>query len=229
MLRSSFLECELSGPLTWKRLPGGEAFSERLIDSTKRCLKRVIGSARLSYDELLTVIAEVETILNSRPLSYVSSDDLNAPLTPSHLLTGHRLISLPDPFISSEDPDYVATSAPNVLSRRMQHLTAILDHFWQRWKREYLTERRESNRFAHKKTATNPKPVSIGDIVLIQERDCRTGVVMLYWSIHVPTNYALHSLLSTSKPVYTTHAQTAMVVVCGKAAQSKMLTHCIRV
>ena len=122
MSRSSSLECELSGPSTWKSLHGGEA-------STKRCLIKVIGSANRSYDELLTVIAEVEAILNLRLLSYVSSEDLDEPLTPSHLLTGHRLISLPDPLISSEDPNYIATSAPNVLSRQMQHLTAILDHF----------------------------------------------------------------------------------------------------
>ena len=166
-----FLGMRIEWSINLEKAPWWGGFFERLIGSTKRCLKRVIGSARLSYDELLTVIAEVEAILNSRPLSYVSSEDLDEPLTPSHLLTGHRLISLPDPFISNEDPDYVATSAPNVLSRLMQHLTAILDHFWQRWKREYLTELRESHRFAHKETATNPKPVSIGDIVLIHDED----------------------------------------------------------
>ena len=166
-----FLGMRIEWSFNLEKAPWWGGFFERLIGSTKRCLKRVIGSARLSYDELLTVIAEVEAILNSRPLSYVSSEDLDEPLTPSHLLTGHRLISLPDPFISNEDPDYVTTSAPNVLSRRMQHLTAILDHFWQRWKREYLTELRESHRFAHKETATNLKPVSIGDIVLIHDED----------------------------------------------------------
>ena len=48
---------------------------ERLVKSVKRCLKKTISGARLTYEELLTVISEVEMILNCRPLSYVSSED----------------------------------------------------------------------------------------------------------------------------------------------------------
>ena len=44
----------------------------------------------------MTAVIEVEAILNSRPLSNVSVDDLDEPLTPSHLLVGRRLLSLPD-------------------------------------------------------------------------------------------------------------------------------------
>lgn len=39
-------------------------------------------------DELVTATTEVEAILNSRPLSYVSTEDLKEPLTPSHLMVG---------------------------------------------------------------------------------------------------------------------------------------------
>ena len=35
---------------------------ERMVRSTKRCLRKVIGQAKLSYDELLTAIAEVKAI-----------------------------------------------------------------------------------------------------------------------------------------------------------------------
>ena len=62
----------------------------------KTCLKKVIGRARLTYDELLTVIVECETIINSRPLTFVYSDDLEEPLTPGHLLHGRRIPSLPE-------------------------------------------------------------------------------------------------------------------------------------
>ena len=42
---------------------------ERLVKSVKRCLKKTISGARLTYEELLAVIIEVEMILNCRPLS----------------------------------------------------------------------------------------------------------------------------------------------------------------
>ena len=47
----------------------------------------------MTYDELVTVVTEVEMILNSRPLSHVSIEDLEEPLTPSHLLMSCRVLS----------------------------------------------------------------------------------------------------------------------------------------
>jgi hypothetical protein len=61
---------------------------ERMVKSVKRCLKKVIGSAKLTYEELLTILIEVECVLNSRPLTYVY-DDATEPLTPSHLVLGN--------------------------------------------------------------------------------------------------------------------------------------------
>ena len=61
---------------------------ERLVRSTKHCLRKALGRAKFSHDELLTVIVEIEMVLNSRPLTYISADDLEEPLTPSRLLAG---------------------------------------------------------------------------------------------------------------------------------------------
>ena len=47
--------------------------------------------------ELNTILIEVEAVLNSRPLTYPYVDINDAsPLTPSHFLCGHRLLTLPD-------------------------------------------------------------------------------------------------------------------------------------
>ena len=59
--------------------------------------------AKLTYDELLTVLTEVEAIISSRPLSYVSTKDLDEPLTPSHMLSGRRILSLPDGTVATEN------------------------------------------------------------------------------------------------------------------------------
>ena len=79
-----------------ERAPWWGGVFGRMVRMTKRCLKKMVGRARLTYEELNTVVIEVEAVINSRPLSYVTADDLDQPLTPAHLLTGRRLLSLPD-------------------------------------------------------------------------------------------------------------------------------------
>ena len=69
---------------------------ERMVQSTKQCLKKTVGQASFMHNGLLTSVTEIESIINSRPLSYVSAGDTEEPLTPSHLLIGHRVINLPD-------------------------------------------------------------------------------------------------------------------------------------
>ena len=71
----------------------GGAFERRSI---KCCLKKLIGRAHFSLDELTTALAEIEAVLNSRPLSYVSGNDMEEPITPSHLIVGRRILDLPD-------------------------------------------------------------------------------------------------------------------------------------
>ena len=157
--------------VTWlfniEKAPWWGGMFERLIRSTKRCLRKVIGKAKLDYDELLTVVTEVEMIINSRPLSYVTPDDLEEPLTPSHFLTGKRTMSIPDGIFTDPDwDDDVQITIPE-LNRRMRHLNSVLNHFWKRWKGEYLLELRESHRYSSSgaQTAT----ISAGDIVLVHD------------------------------------------------------------
>ncbi|GFW42161.1 integrase catalytic domain-containing protein [Trichonephila clavipes] len=61
---------------------------EANIKFMKRILLRVAKSAIMNFEELTTLTAQIEAVLNSRPLSPLSSDpnDLN-PLTPGHFLT----------------------------------------------------------------------------------------------------------------------------------------------
>ena len=60
---------------------------ECMVRAAKSCLHKTIGQAHFSRDELLTAIVEIEGVINSRPQSYVSSYDLEEPLTP-HLIVG---------------------------------------------------------------------------------------------------------------------------------------------
>ena len=44
----------------------------------------------------MTILTEIESTINSRPLTFVSSEELEEPLTPSHLICRKRLCSLLD-------------------------------------------------------------------------------------------------------------------------------------
>ena len=100
-------------------------FYKRLIDTTKRCLRKVVGNARLNADELLTVLMELEATLNSRPLTY-DYDELGAEmLTQSHLIYGRRLLSLPEMRNDQEESE-------TGLLRRFRYLAKLRIHFWNR-------------------------------------------------------------------------------------------------
>lgn len=100
--------------------------------STKRCLRKMVGRSRLSLDELYTALTEVESITNSRPLSYISSDDLEEPLTLSHLLMGRRVLSTPDNLrltIDTNDEDFTTSSTSNQLNDQVKRLNGALNYF----------------------------------------------------------------------------------------------------
>ena len=122
-----------------ERAPWWGGMFERMIGSTKRCLRKMIGWSKLSYDELNTMVIEVESIINSRPISYLSTSDIEEPLTPSHLMIGRRIIDLPDNLCyQHEDEDYVPSLTTEVITKRMKYLNATLNRFWKRWTGEYL-------------------------------------------------------------------------------------------
>ena len=163
----------------WKfnveRAPWWGGIFERMVRSTKRCLKKTIGRARLTYDELLTSLIEVEMVINSRPLTYVSPDDLQEPLTPAHFLTGKRILSLPDGICCGDDPDDEDVDlARDHLTRRMKYLNTVLNHFWKRWQLEYLLDLRESHRQRNASSnRDDATTINTGDVVLLQEEKPR--------------------------------------------------------
>ena len=103
-------------------------------------------------------------VLNCRPISYVSSEDLEEPLTPAHLIIGQRISALPEVNVHPDEDFEVSQSD---LSRRARHLNMVLSHFWKRWRAEYLLELR--NAHSRAKRATGSSLVSAGDLVLVHD------------------------------------------------------------
>ena len=65
--------------------------------SMKFHLCRVVGNAKLTFEEFYTLLCQVEAVLNSRPICRMSDklDNLQV-LTPGHFLIGTSLVALPD-------------------------------------------------------------------------------------------------------------------------------------
>lgn len=126
------------------------------IKSVKHHLKRVIGTSTLTYEEMSTVLAQVEACLNSRPLSRLDGDqDKVEVLTPGHFLVGEAIVTAPD----------VNYENSNVNSlRRWQYTQRMSQEFWRKWSQEYLNQYFHRYRWATQK----PQPKT-GDIVLIKE------------------------------------------------------------
>ena len=104
------------------------------------------------------MLVEVECTLNARPLTYVYNDVELEVITPSHLLHGRNIKSLPDYPLEDEDYKDVDVGA------RYRYLTTKLAHYWSRWRNEYLVNLREQHL---NKSKPGSKLVQIGDIVLI--------------------------------------------------------------
>jgi len=126
------------------------------IKSVKQHLRRVVGDTVLTFEELYTVLTQIEACLNSRPLCPLSSDpnDLSA-LTPSHFLIGEPLTAIPDPNLLDCKSNRL---------QRWQLVRQISQSFWKRWHTEYLTQLQEKPKWK------TPRPnLKINDLVLVKE------------------------------------------------------------
>ena len=89
--------------IKWKfnlpRAPWWGGHFERLIGLTKQSLFKSLGKTSLSWNELESVLLDVEVNLNNRPLAYIEHDIQYPILTPNSMLLGRDTVML------EEDPE----------------------------------------------------------------------------------------------------------------------------
>ena len=126
---------------------------ERLIHTVRKVFVSVVKDARLTDDLLFTLLCEVESIVNSRPITRLS-DSVNDPaaLTPNHLLM-LRGGPPPPPGVFLER---------DVYKKRWKHVQFLASSFWNRWLKDYIPE------LQRRKKWSDCKPnVTVGDLVLL--------------------------------------------------------------
>ncbi|XP_036146020.1 uncharacterized protein LOC118646675 [Monomorium pharaonis] len=130
---------------------------ESVVKSAKRHLNRVLFNTSLTYEELYTVLTQVESCLNSRPLFPLSDDPSDLiPLTPVHFLIEDTLAALPQEDLTDVNRNRLD---------RYQHLQQLVQHFWNRWKIEYLHKLQMRNKW-NDPTVNLLKP---GTLVIVRE------------------------------------------------------------
>ena len=138
--------------------PWWGGFWERLIGVLKNVLRRVLGKACLKEEELTTVLCDAESLINSRPLTYLSEDpeDLSA-LTPAMFLREITESGVPDlDLIDSQK-----------LRKRFIYRVKLRQDLRNRFRNEYLG--------LLKCYVKSPKESSIvvGDLVLVGDNNVK--------------------------------------------------------
>ncbi|GFT72432.1 integrase catalytic domain-containing protein [Trichonephila clavipes] len=137
---SSYLSSEgISWNFMPPRAPNFGGLWEAGVKSFKFHLKRAVRNLKTTLEEFLTIITQIEGILNSRPITPLSEDidDLEA-LTPGHFLIGRPITSISEPNLLDK--------TENTLSW-WQKLTKIVQHIWTKWSRDYLNNLQQRNKW----------------------------------------------------------------------------------
>lgn len=130
---------------------------EAAVKSTKFHLKRVLGAKHYTYEQFMTLLVQIEAILNSRPL-YALYDDPKDELvlTPAHFLIGEPIIVPP--------PINLPKSANYSLQKLRFEQRKCLECFWKSWSNEYLTTLQQRKKWRKEK-----EHFKIGQIVLVKD------------------------------------------------------------
>ena len=123
----------------------------------------MLGNTCVVLETLRRVLSEVEATVNDRPLTYVSTDFADpSPISPSQLLCGRRITTLPYPRDLAEN-SMCESRTKSQLNTHFTRRCNLIYHFSNRWKLEYLTSLREY----HRHTGNNRQEIKVGDVVQI--------------------------------------------------------------
>ncbi|XP_040169684.1 uncharacterized protein LOC120904034 isoform X2 [Anopheles arabiensis] len=130
---------------------------ERMVRSVKDAMQALDDGRKLNDEILLTALAGAESLINSRPLTYMPQSNSNVEaITPNHFLLGS---SYGKKQQLGECPDLAET-----LRSSYKRASALTDAFWDRWLKEYLPTKHTRSKW-HDDTSR----LNVNDLVFIAE------------------------------------------------------------
>ena len=133
---------------------------ERVVRSVRKIMGSLVGESSLDDDTLCTLLAEIERILNYRPLTLISDDVHNlATLTPNMILLGRVKLLTPDQLLKADG---------YLRSWLLVHV--LVSRFWERWIKEYIPTLQ-----IRQKWLTPERNLQVGDLVLLVNENTKRG------------------------------------------------------
>ena len=145
--------------------PWQNGCAEALIKSVKKSLKIAIGEQILTFSEMQTVLFEVASLINERPIGrHPTSADEGTYLSPNDLLLGRSSKKIPGGPFNMTTSKYT----------RHRLVQKINEAFWKRWTEDYFP-----SLIVQQKWHARHRNMKVGDIVMIQE----SGKIMGKWKL----------------------------------------------
>lgn len=151
--------CQPRG-INWNFLPPKAPHQGGLWEAGVKCVKyhlhRVLNESNLTYEEMNTLLIQIEAVLNSRPLCQQSDDPVDyRALSPGHFLIGRELTAIPEPLYHEVRDN--ALTKYLIIQKRKQAL-------WRRWSDEYLTDLQRRGKWFK-----TPSLIRTGMMVVLKE------------------------------------------------------------
>ena len=137
---------------------------ERMIKTVKECFAKVIGRYTPSHSEFVTVLSDVQKVLNNRPLTYRSKENEVDIITPNHFLVGRPIPSLLFRDLNLDPEWEYYDDYSSVLSKTIEWRDSVFRDFKDKWLKEYLLNLREKDRASY----YPPKVWNVGEISLLK-------------------------------------------------------------
>ena len=152
------------------RSPWHGGWWERLVRSVKSALKKTLGLNYVDRIELETLLFEIESTINSRPLTYVGTSSDRIVITPSHFLIGRNSCSKPN------ETDNPCEISPYDIFERLNINNDFLRKFWTIWNKLYITNLPPIVRGFDKRCR-----IKVGSIVIVRD----DTLPKLHWPVAI--------------------------------------------